>query len=321
MYRELPDRLFGVSGKWDVRQCDSPDCGMLWLDPTPVDEDLPLLYASYYTHHGSESAKTLLGRWVARMTAAHLHSALGYDSGLPDWMATIGSLMVRLHPMWKSTVEASVFHLHARPCGHLLEVGCGSGSALRSMKEKGWNAVGLDFDEEAVCNARSMGLDVRLGQLSDQGFPEGSFDAIVMGHVIEHVPDPAALLKECKRILKKDGALVMLTPHAGSKIHARYRSDWRGLDVPRHLQVFTPGSLVDMAKRAGFSAIVATTTMNGFVYQDLASTELRAGMPHVMGNPFPIGQLLASHAKGFALGWLHLLSPMTGPELTVVCEK
>ena len=46
-------------------------------------------------------------------------------------------------------------------------------------------------------------VNVRLGQLSAQAFADESFDAVVMSHVIEHVPSPDELLGECRRILKK----------------------------------------------------------------------------------------------------------------------
>jgi len=205
----------------------------------------------------------------------------------------------------------------------LLELGCGSGAALQFMQEQGWKAVGLDFDEGAVSNARSKGLDVRQGQLAAQGFADESFDAVVMSHVIEHVPAPVDLLAECRRILKKGGVLVALTPNARSTVHKHYGPNWRGLGTPRHLQIFTRNSLADIAGRAGYAHVETFTSMNGFVYQDLASAELAAGKKHVMGGRVAPARRILSHLKALGLGWLRvvLLAGDTGEELVLVCRK
>lgn len=145
----------------------------------------------------------------------------------------------------------------------------------------------------------------------------------MMSHVIEHVPSPVELLAECRRILKKGGVLVALTPNADSATHKHYGQNWRGLETPRHLQIFTRNSLANIAGSAGFAHVETFTTMNGFVYQDLASAELAAGEKHVMGGCVsPIRRIL-SHMKALGLGWRRVLlaSGNTGEELTLVCRK
>src|SRR5438270_267680 len=49
-YRDQSDRLFGAPGHWNFRQCANRDCGLIWLDPMPVTDDLAKAYAHYYTH-------------------------------------------------------------------------------------------------------------------------------------------------------------------------------------------------------------------------------------------------------------------------------
>lgn len=213
LYHRLTDRIFSAPGAWNMSKCDNPDCGTLWLDPRPEEADLPRLYAGYYTHRPislspppNDPLRTLLGR----VRAAYLHAHYGYEPLSSSWVDKLLGLAAYLYPAWKDGLQASVFHLHALPGGHLLEVGCGSGAALQSMQQKGWKVTGLDFDEGAVSNARNKGLDVRQGQLSSQGFADESFDAVVMSHVIEHVPSPVELLAECRRILKKGGVWLRL---------------------------------------------------------------------------------------------------------------
>ncbi|MBS3934545.1 MAG: class I SAM-dependent methyltransferase [Sulfuritalea sp.] len=327
LYRGLTDSVFNVPGVWDMSKCDNPDCGTLWLDPMPEDADLPKLYAGYYTHQPatlSPASDDPLRALLGRVRAAYLHAHYGYDEPLSSsWADKLLGLVPWLYPAWKDSLQASVFHLHAQPGGCLLEVGCGSGAALQSMQQKGWRVTGLDFDEGAVNNARSKGLDVRQGQLSAQEFADESFDAVVMSHVIEHVPSPVELLAECRRILKKGGVLVALTPNARSSGHKHYGRNWRGLEPPRHLQIFTRQSLANFAGRVGYAHVETFTTMNGFVYLDLASAELAAGERHVMGGRVSLVRRILSHVKALGLGWRRvvLASGNTGEELVLVCRK
>lgn len=50
LYRSLSDRLWTVPGIWNFRRCPEAGCGLVWLDPCPVAEDIPLLYENYITH-------------------------------------------------------------------------------------------------------------------------------------------------------------------------------------------------------------------------------------------------------------------------------
>lgn len=326
LYRGLTDPIFNVPGAWNMSKCDNPDCGTLWLDPMPEDADLAKLYAGYYTHQPaalSPSPNNLFRALLDRVRAAYLHAHYGYEPLRSVWMDKLLSLAPYLHPAWKDSLQASVFHLHAQPGGCLLEVGCGSGATLQSMQQNGWRVTGLDFDEGAVSNARSKGLDVRQGQLSAQGFADESFDAVVMSHVIEHVPSPVELLAVCRRILKKGGVLVALTPNSRSSVHKHYGRNWRGLETPRHLQIFTRNSLANIAGRVGYVHVETFTTMNGFVYQDMASAELAAGEKHVMGGRVSPVRRILSHMKALGLGWRRVVLPSenTGEELVLVCRK
>lgn len=324
LYDGLSDRIFNAPGLWDMRKCNNQDCGTLWLDPMPVEADLPKLYAGYYTHQSPaiHNSSKRLRALLDRVLDARLHARYGYVASSRSWIDRLLALAAYLHPGWCDGMDAGVFHLHAQPGGRLLEIGCGGGAAMQFMKQKGWDVAGLDFDEGAVSNARSKGLDVRQGQLSAQAFADDCFDAVVMSHVIEHVPAAGELLAECRRILKKGGVLVVLTPNAASRGHKRYGRNWRGLEPPRHLQVFTLKSLARIANASGYADVETFTSMNGFVYQDLASKELAAGTKHSMGGNVTVIRRLFSHIMWFGLGWWNvLLHRRDGEEAVLVCHK
>jgi 2-polyprenyl-3-methyl-5-hydroxy-6-metoxy-1,4-benzoquinol methylase len=139
------------------------------------------------------------------------------------------------------------------PGGRLLDVGCGNGDVLARMCRSGWSGEGVDTDPEAVANARTRhGLTVHLGRLEDLRFPGETFDAITMKHVIEHVHDPVGLVRESLRILKPGGRIVLVTPNVNGLGHRWFGEDWRGLEPPRHLRLFSPSALRMCAVQAGF---------------------------------------------------------------------
>jgi len=98
------------------------------------------------------------------------------------------------------------------------------------------------------------------------GCPENSFDAVTMHHVIEHVFDPIATMREIYRILKPGGMVVAVTPNAESQGLRIYGSNWRGLEPPRHIQIFSPQALESTARKAGFESVrVYSTAANAWM--------------------------------------------------------
>ncbi len=109
------------------------------------------------------------------------------------------------------------------------------------------------MDEKTVAHARaSTDLPVHLGPLESLPGAAGPFDAVVMSHVIEHVPDPVALLRHAAAILPPGGILVAITPNVSSISHRRFRDSWLALDPPRHLHLFSPDTLQNTAQAAVF---------------------------------------------------------------------
>jgi 2-polyprenyl-3-methyl-5-hydroxy-6-metoxy-1,4-benzoquinol methylase len=257
LYMEQQDRLFGASGLWNLKKCSNRKCGLIWLDPMPLKEDIGKAYANYYTHAATASERSVgvLKRALRLMKRGYHAAKYGYRTDRESfWVRGLGRLLY-LFPIRRGDVDAEVRFLHAVPAGHLLDVGCGSGEWLASMRKLGWHVLGVDFDENALKIARQEGLEVHFGSLEEQHFPDDSFDAVTFSHVIEHVPDPARTLAECARILKVGGKLVLLTPNGASLGHRLFKKQWRGLEPPRHLHIFSIESLSSMLEAAGFRRV------------------------------------------------------------------
>ncbi len=240
---------------WNLKACSDKACGLVWLDPMPLVEDLPKAYANYYTHSDSEKevrSGRLRGLY-RQVKLAHLSNSLGYESKSIEPIARLLSKLLLFFPARRTDIEAELLFLPSQPGGKLLDVGCGSGERLEKMQSLGWTVSGIDFDEEAIGLAKKRGLDVRCGTIPGIQFPTGAFDAITMNHVIEHVPDPLPLLRECERILKPGGKVVLATPNSRCWGRRLLGNDWRGLEPPRHLHIFSLSSMEQTLRKAGFA--------------------------------------------------------------------
>jgi len=251
-YAGLTDYLFGAPGVWTLHTCAS--CGLIYLDPRPAPQALHLVYTAAYARRKAPPGppkQGLVSRVKAGVRRGYLANAYGYGAGVGLLDRALG-LAVPLFPNWRERLDHSVLQLRAQPGGHLLDVGCGVGILVETMGRLGWNAEGIDTDEEVVAVCRARGLRVTLGKLEEQHYPDNHFDVVTMMHVIEHVPDPVEMLREVRRILRPGGQVLMLTPNTRSLGHQRFGMLWIGLDAPRHLCLFSGALLATAAQRAGF---------------------------------------------------------------------
>lgn len=257
LYKDMPDLLVGSPGRWTVLRCTNETCGSLTLSPRPSPQVLQDAYKDYFTH--DEGAPIPQGReFRKRVRRAFQQRTLGYPFGSRNVEPLLGRLY-GLSPIRREAALRELFYVSHVPGGRLLEVGCGNGRQLERLAHAGWQVEGVDFDERAVQTARRLGLDVRVGDLASARYPDERFDAVILSHVIEHVPDPVALLAECRRILKNGGQLVLATPNCESLGHRTFGKAWLGLDPPRHLLVFTARALAKSAERAGFEDATTMT--------------------------------------------------------------
>jgi 2-polyprenyl-3-methyl-5-hydroxy-6-metoxy-1,4-benzoquinol methylase len=259
VYVKVYDRIAYAPGAWNYKECRG--CSLLWLDPMPCPEDIANAYRDYFTHDEvTETPRNGVVRQLYRMAAVgYLTQRFGYPAGSSSLCSRMLGRMLRLMPTRTNYLDFSVMHVSYKAEGKLLDVGCGTGRALRVLRDLGWEVEGIDFDPVAANIARSKGLNVHFGTVEKQSYSEDSFDAIVLSHVIEHVHKPVEFLTECNRILKPGGQLVMLTPNIESWGRRHFQDRWLLLDPPRHLHLFSERSLSEVAYRAGLRPIKAVT--------------------------------------------------------------
>lgn len=320
LYAGLEDSLFDAPGEWTLKRCCR--CGTAFLDPRPTFADVGKAYATYYTHSGisSNQRRSLARRLYEMAKAGYLSSRWGYSRGVSLRQKLLSPLLY-LHPGARVVTDFSIMCLSALPNGRVLDVGCGSGALVERLGNLGWHAEGVDLDEQAIRAARTSNLTVRLGTLEEQRYLDGGFDAVTMSHVIEHVHDPLQLLRECRRILKPGGRLVVVTPNISSLGHRYFGASWLGLDPPRHLHIFTPSSLAELAKGAGFRNVNVKTTVRGADGLYVASRDIQRTGRHKLGSRQPLSIRLQAQGMQF-LEWaaLRVMSD-AGGEIALIGEK
>lgn len=322
LYQGLQDRLFGSSGEWNFKKCLNSECGLVWLDPMPIEEDIGKAYQDYYTHQAKPDESN---KWFRRayhlVKEGYLAHKYGYYHGSFISLSKFLGILTYLQPALRADLDFCVMYLPPHPKGRLLEVGCGNGKVLKSMAEVGWRVEGVDFDPIAVEKAKRDGLQVHFGTLEAQEYPKSHFDAITMSHLIEHVHHPLRLLGECHRILKPGGRLVIVTPNNESWGHRIFGGNWRGLEPPRHLHLFTIQSLLRITENAGFQKLRAWTSIRGGSWLFMASRSVQIKGKYTTGSPQPVPIHLWARCMQLA-EWLILkVNPLAGEEIGLVVKK
>ncbi len=228
----ISDDRYGCPGVYAIAECVS--CGHMTTTPPLTEADLPGLYSQYYPRRNVDFAA--LEEEVALVTKPR--------AALRRWMYGIDNQG----------------HYLAKPGEKVLDIGCGSCQSLLEMRALGVTCWGVEADPNVAAIAERYGLQVHIGNIHDVPFPDMQFDLIVLNQVIEHVPDPAAMLQAVKARLAPGGRVVMAFPNAGS-IHRRvWKDKWINWHVPYHQNHFNRGSFARLASDAGF-AVTSTRTI------------------------------------------------------------
>ncbi len=140
-----------------------------------------------------------------------------------------------------------------------LDVGCATGMLVEHMRDLGWKAKGVEICEASVrYGIERRGVDIALGTLEDMRFADASFSVVHSSHVIEHVPDPAAMLREVRRILRADGMALVTTPNIDGLQARLFGARWRSA-IADHLTLFSKRTLRRMLEEAGFHVLRVVT--------------------------------------------------------------
>jgi SAM-dependent methyltransferase len=200
-------------------------CGLLRSDPVASPEFVSELYSRSEFHYGGESAN------LARSYGRYLAELERYGRGKQA----------------------------------LLEVGCGNGFFLEEARRHGYPVVrGVEPSADAVAQAppglrEAIVVDVMRAGL----FEEQSFDAICLFQVLDHLPDPAGVLRECLRLLRP-GGLVLCLNHDVEALSARLLGERSPIVDVEHTYLFSQRTISRLLEALGFRMLACGPARNTY---------------------------------------------------------
>ena len=166
--------------------------------------------------------------------------------------------------------------------GSILDVGCGTGAFLHTMKEAGWDVTGLEPDENAAKKAKELYGIEPLKAEEIYNLSPASFDAITMWHVLEHVHDLHGYMQKLKSLLKPGGKLFIAVPNYTSYDAGKYKQFWAAYDVPRHLYHFSPKSMKELFTLHGLQVEKLLPMWFDSFYVSMLSEQYQNGKPNAL---------------------------------------
>ncbi len=218
------DFNWGLPGEFTYVACLR--CGLVRLSPAPSEEEVPDLYPPF--------------------CGAAL--ACGEDRDA-------GNSLPPFH------LRADILEALKPPPASLFDIGCGDGLFLAFMRRRGWAVGGLEPAGDRVEYARRvLGLSgVRRASWPTDSVTKIQADVVSFIHVLEHVWDPVTALHQARRLMKPGALLVLETPNVNGWPLRLFGRHCVQMDAPRHLWLFTPATLRDCAKKAGYETVYSTT--------------------------------------------------------------
>lgn len=249
--------LLSTQRSWPVSRCGR--CGFIYLSQRPREEALEEMYSREYY----DSAEVGYGGYVENFRKYNDIFTRLFDRRARD-----------LEPF--------------RGSGRLLEVGCAHGFLLDHLRKRNWSVTGVEVSPLAAGYAsKELGLPVKNCSLQDAGFPDGSFDVVLLLDVLEHLHRPFDTLREIGRVLAPGGILVVQCPWELTHWEERAEAFLKGMKpctitpdaVPAHLYFFEPRTLDAFLKKGGFTVVRRQSGNYGAVRRHVKPPLIRKGGP------------------------------------------
>ena len=195
--------------------------------------------------------------------------------------------------------------------GNILDIGCGTGAFLHTMKIGGWKITGLEPDENAREKAKIL-YDIEP-QLSNNIFnlPDNNYDAITMWHVLEHVHQLHEYIGQLKNMLTDKGKIFIAVPNYTSYDAQHYGEFWAAYDVPRHLYHFSPAGMKRLVEQHGLTIKKIKPMWFDSFYVSMLSEKYKSGK----------GNLIKAFLMGFISNIKTLFNPDKCSSLIYIIEK
>lgn len=240
------------------------------IDETVSKETFSVLECKHCTLRFTQNVPTqdAIGPYYnAEAYVSHTNSSKGFINSIYHKVRSI-TLKSKRNLLVKQTGLAK---------GNLLDIGCGVGAFLNTMREGGWQITGLEPDATARENAaKTFNIQAQSSPVLFD-LPKQSFDAITMWHVLEHVHELNAYVNQIAQLLKNDGRAFIAVPNYTSHDAAVYKNRWAAYDVPRHLYHFSPKSMAILLNNHGLKIVTHKPMWFDSFYVALLSEQHKGG--------------------------------------------
>lgn len=223
--------MFGYKDVFQYVQCSQCHC----LQITSVPQNISKYYPDKYYSYQPRPYRNRIYKFLSLLRNMY---AL-YDRGF------VGKLLYVKHPN-KSLRSLSLVVVHKDTS--ILDVGCGAGGLLCSLRELGFrNLLGVDpFNARDIEYANGLKiLRKEIHGIRDR------WDIVMFHHSFEHIPDPGNTLQTVSRLLAPDGHCIIRIPISSSYAWKHYEVNWVQLDAPRHFYLHSVESMHIVADQAG----------------------------------------------------------------------
>ncbi|MEQ1553889.1 MAG: class I SAM-dependent methyltransferase [Ferruginibacter sp.] len=166
--------------------------------------------------------------------------------------------------------------------GKLLDIGCGTGAFLNTMKLAGWECTGLEPDNATRQKAFELYNLNPLPSHEIFNLPYNTYDAITMWHVLEHVHQLHEYLKQLKNMIKNEGKIFIAVPNYTSYDAHYYGKHWAAYDVPRHLYHFSPMSMKTLVEQHGLTIKKIEPMWFDSFYVSMLSQQYKCGKGNII---------------------------------------
>ncbi len=235
-HQPLDGKGNSIKEEFNLVRCRS--CGLQQVSPRPTKQHIGYYYAEDYYAHTSLRVKKpkeksfFLNKWtdfkdnVRRLIRERFYS---YPCSQEDKDRKVGLLKRIFIWFFYLTYRSRLDIIPFTGEGKVLDIGCGNGRFLSTMRKFGWQPYGVEKNPKASKYARDeLHLDVKTGDLLHCEYKDSSFDAVTMWHSLEHIYDPLDTLKEIGRILNNNGLLVVAVPNIDSFVAKVFKTYWYG---------------------------------------------------------------------------------------------
>ena len=208
---------------FDILECH--DCSLRFTSPIPNKEDIGDYYKSddYISHTGKANS-------------------------------IINKIYIFVQYFTLRSKRKIVKRISQKKSGSILDIGCGTGEFLKTMKQAGWNINGVEINKEARKLAE---LNTNLAILNQTEFFKSTrkYDLITLWHSLEHLHELEKFLNKIFTSLSTNGIVIIAVPNYKSFDADYYQNNWAAYDVPRHLYHFSFKAIIKLMEKFKFKLI------------------------------------------------------------------